>query len=204
MTYIKFLITHPIYSISAPIFQVTNDFHSLADRFQIYPVKHVYHNHDPRIRKRTWIGLIYFLIAYSLAVYYAFVWWRRKSLYRYPYLAVPLVMVLLAGPDAWLSWHGDAAETARHTLLAFIQFQLGIVLLLIYVWDHGTGRSNGYLLRAWRTESARASPGERSDGRMNGESRSQSAFATMRIWRLGRVWARATGESPSEHSRMAG
>ena len=36
----------------------------------------------------------------------------------------------------WLTWHGDAMETARHGLTAFIQFPLGFMLWL-YVWDHG-------------------------------------------------------------------
>lgn len=134
-TYIKFLITHFPYTITAPIFHVGRDFLSFVYYFRVRITDSKYNNTNfPSSHNQ--IALIYFVIGYSVAVYHVFIWWRRKYLYQYPYLAVPLVMVLLSAPHAWITWHGDVAETARHSLLAFVQFQLGFILLLLYVWIH--------------------------------------------------------------------
>lgn len=134
ITYIKFLITHFTYTMTAPVFHIARDFLSFVYYFRIHPTESRYHAYVPS--SHSPIALIYFVIGYSVAVCYAFVWWRRKQLYQCPYLAVPVVMILLSAPHAWITWHGDAMETARHTLPAFIQFQLGFILLLLYVWDH--------------------------------------------------------------------
>lgn len=139
ITYIKFLVTHFTYTIAAPIVEVSLNFLKFVYAFHLNPSKGMY----VKVPPSQWpIALIYFLIGYTLTFYYAFVWWRRKWLYRCPYLAVPLVMVLLSAPHAWLTWHGDAVGIVRHTISAYIQFQMGLVLLLLYVWDHGraTGR----------------------------------------------------------------
>ena len=134
-TYVKFLITHITYSITAPVVQIPRGFIWFAYDVRVGASEYLIWR--PLTDSDLTIARIYFLIAYSLTVYYAFVWWRRKQLHRCPYLAVPLIMVLLSAPHAWLTWHGDAVETERHALIAYIQFQLGFLLLLIYAWDHG-------------------------------------------------------------------
>ena len=134
MTYIKFLVANFDYTITAPLVWVAHDFAYFASDLRIGTSKYL--KAHPRANTYWRDVSYYFLIAYILSVYYAFVWWRRKQLHRHPYLAVPIIMVLLSGPHAWITWHGDAQETARHSLLAFVQFQLGFMLLLLYVWDH--------------------------------------------------------------------
>ena len=134
-TYIKFLITHFPYTITEPIFSVAKDFLSFAYYSRVHITDGTYRNINvPPTHNR--IALIYFSIGYSVAICYVFIWWRRKHLYQCPYLVVPAVMVLLSAPHVWITWHGDAAETGRHSLLAFVQFQLGFILLLLYVWVH--------------------------------------------------------------------
>lgn len=140
-TYAKFLVTHIAYAITAPIFQPRNV--AMGFLSYVYDVREVgaLHYGNPHIPPPSHLPIawIYFLIAYSLTVYYGFRLWRRQWLHlsRCSYLVVPLVMVLLSVPHAWLSWHGDAGGIERHTLIAYIQFQLGFILLLIYAWDHG-------------------------------------------------------------------
>ena len=138
MTYIQFLVTHITYSITAPVDRTMNGLIHFAYDLRVGPSKYLIPAGSVRVTAR-----IYLPIAYGLTAYFAFSWWRRKQIRRCPYLAVPLIMILLSVPHAWLSWHGDAAETERHTLVAYIQFQLGFMLLLIYAWDHGTWRRPG-------------------------------------------------------------
>lgn len=103
--YVKFLISHFTYSATAPFLGFSG--------------------------KR--VGLL--LIGNGLTICLAFVSWRRRWLHRLPPLAVPLIMVLSSVPHAWLAWHGDAMETVRHSLIAFLQVPLGFGLLLLYVLD---------------------------------------------------------------------
>lgn len=104
-TYMKFLVSHFTYSTAAPLFGFS----------------------DKRI------GLL--LVGSGLTVCLAVVLWRRGWLHRFPHLAVPLVMVMSSIPHAWLAWHGDAMETVRHSLIAFMQVPLGFGLSLLYVLD---------------------------------------------------------------------
>ena len=104
-TYAKFLIFHFTHSMTAPVFGFS----------------------DKRVG--------FLLIGNGLTICLAFVSWRRRWLHRFPHLAVPLIMVLLSVPHAWLAWHGDAMATDRHSLTAFMQVPLGFMLLLLYVLD---------------------------------------------------------------------
>lgn len=108
-TYVKFLISHFVYSMTAPAFGFFDS------------------------RGLLLVGLL--LIGNGLTICLAAISWRRRWLHRLPHLAVPLVMVLLSTPHAWLAWHGDAMETMRHSLTAFLQVLLGSGLLLLYVLD---------------------------------------------------------------------
>ena len=135
MTYAKFLVTHLLYSTTAPAFELPNDFLSMALAMHIDPsigyniaVKSPLSSHSKTVS-------ICFLIGISLTACLTFILWQQKWLHRFPHLAVPLIMILLSAPHAWLTWHGDAMETARHSLTAFIQFTFGFVLFWLYVWD---------------------------------------------------------------------
>lgn len=105
IAYVKFLISHFSYSVTAPVLGFS----------------------DNRVHL--------LLIDNGLTICLAFVLWRRRWLHRFPHLAAPLVMVLLSIPHAWLAWHGDAMETVRHSLIAFLQVPLGFGLLLVYAAD---------------------------------------------------------------------
>ena len=134
MTYVKFLVSHIIYSTTAPAFDVAKDFLGIACIPHVDPSMEDIYGH---CSSHSTIALFCFLIGNSLTICLAFVLWQRRLLYRFPYLIAPLIMILLSAPHAWLTWHGDAMETARHGLTAFIQLPLGFMLLWLYVWDHG-------------------------------------------------------------------
>jgi hypothetical protein len=66
--------------------------------------------------------------------------WRSSPLW-----AVPLTMILLVYPHAFLVWHGDAMELGRHAVQAGIQFHLGLWLLGLLALDYyltSSGRSH--------------------------------------------------------------
>ena len=135
MTYIKFLMSHFIYSITAPIYDFQNYLNGMY-------VQHFYEfipNRSGRVPPWLSTALLYLLLlSYGSAVCLTPLLWWRRWLHKFPYLAVPLVMILLSLPHAWLIWHGDAMEIVRHSLTAVIQFLLGFVLLWLYIWDHST------------------------------------------------------------------
>lgn len=131
--YMRFLISRPIQSMVTPALEVSSDFFTIARTPLADPARFL----SPRLSSsHSQVALICFLICNIVTACLAFVLWRCGWLHRFPHLAVPLIMVLLSAPHAWLAWHGDAMETARHSLVAFAQFPLGFVLLWLYVLDH--------------------------------------------------------------------
>lgn len=132
VTYMKFLISRWIWSMTTPALEVSRDFLVMAGATLPYPERHF---PDP-LPSYSAPALIFFLIGQVVTVCLAFVLWRRGWLHRFPHLAVPLTMILLSVPHAWLVWHGDPMETARHNLTSFMQFSMGFVLLWLYVLDH--------------------------------------------------------------------
>ena len=130
--YVKFLISRLIWSMTTPALEVSRDFLRIASTIS-YPTMHGFPEPLPTHSK---IALIFFLIGNVLTACLAFVLWRRGWLHRFPHLAVSLTMILLSAPHAWLAWHGDSMETARHNLTSFMQFSMGFVLLWLYALDH--------------------------------------------------------------------
>ena len=129
MTYAKFLLTNFVYTITAPIHHVASDFSSFA--FDVRIGASTYLSVHPRASSYSTIVLIYFLIVYGLTIYYAFVWWRCKQLHHDPYLAVPLVMVLLSAPHAWISWHGDAQGDREAFLARICSISIGVYTIIV-------------------------------------------------------------------------
>ena len=133
MVYMNFLISRPIRSMTTPALGVSSDFLRMAGATLVDPTTYLGPEHPPSHSK---VALVCFVLCNILTVCLACVLWRRGWLHRLPHLAVPLAMILLSAPHAWLAWHGDAMETARHNLTSFMQFSLGFVLLWLYVLDH--------------------------------------------------------------------
>lgn len=141
LTYIRFLITHVIYSITAPGSEFQDNYLNevgwLVHPDPGFPRVNV----EPRLATAA-SNLL--LVSYGGTVFLAGILWRRKWLSESPWLAVPLVMILLALPHFWLVWHGDAAEVQRHGLTAAVQAVLGFALLCLYVWDIWMGRAGDH------------------------------------------------------------
>ncbi|MGD8403820.1 MAG: hypothetical protein PVJ21_09180 [Anaerolineales bacterium] len=130
--YVKFLLTHPRYTIEAPL---KNMDVLLADDFVegipvlgylpalptiideiLYPKQY--------FQLYLWVSIfaIGFIFATSL---------RQKLQVNW----VVFVFLFLAIPHLYLVWHGDALDIARHAVMGNIQFRLGIWLLLVLFID---------------------------------------------------------------------
>ncbi len=140
MTYIKFLMSHLVYSVTAPGLDFQKNF--------LNEVAYVVYFHPaipppiPLVMPpRLSVAMLYLLlVSYGVTALLTFILYWRRWLHESPYLAVPLVMVLLSVPHAWLAYHGDPMEIVRHSLTAVIQFLLGFVLLWLNIMDAKTHR----------------------------------------------------------------
>jgi uncharacterized membrane protein len=130
--YVKFLLTHPLYLVGAPLNQV----HSL-----ISPVSTEYeYRYEPRptypwvvvltniiFPQTDWvllIGIVVILIGLLFA--------RSESR---PFLWFLLILDLSVIPLAILIWQADSMEIERHAEQLMIQSRLGFWLPLVYVID---------------------------------------------------------------------
>ena len=137
-TYIRFLLSHPLYSITAPALEFPDIF--LKD-MGWFVSGHMIPGHlFPRISihfndRFAVVMSCLILVGYGVTIGLIFFLYRSKLLHGSPWLAVPLIMILLSIPHLWLCWHGDAMEVRRHSLTAIIQAWLGFTLLCIYLLD---------------------------------------------------------------------
>ena len=137
-TYIRFLLSHPLYAITAPALQFPDIF--LKDMSWLlsghYKILRPYPRITIRLNDRLAAVAAYLLlVGYGVTISLIFFLYRYKLLHGSPWLAVPLIMILLSIPHLWLCWHGDAMEVRRHSLTAIIQAWLGFTLLYIYLLD---------------------------------------------------------------------
>ena len=137
-TYIRFLLSHPLYAITAPALQFPYIF--LKD-MSWFLSGHMIPGHlFPRLSiwLNDWLAaaMAYLLlVGYGVTIGLIFFLYRCRLLHGSPWLAVPLIMILLSIPHLWLVWHGDAMEVRRHSLTAIIQAWLGFTLLYVYLLD---------------------------------------------------------------------
>ncbi|MBI5954286.1 MAG: hypothetical protein HY865_21730 [Chloroflexi bacterium] len=79
----------------------------------------------------TRFGLVFFFGANLFAAFVAALAWRdRKALWL-----APLLMVLLAYPQAVLVWAADVNDVARHSVPHNVLFRLGAWLLIFFIAD---------------------------------------------------------------------
>ncbi|MBI4707196.1 MAG: hypothetical protein HY761_04660 [Candidatus Omnitrophica bacterium] len=131
-TYVRFLITHPVYLFVRPL-------HDLHDMF--FSSRLIYY--APKGYVQTKLGKLFdYASAWGLYPVYIFLtgilvglnllWACSK---KSPVSWVPLIMILLVYPMAVLVWHGDSHEIDRHILPVVVQARLGFVLLLLFALD---------------------------------------------------------------------
>lgn len=79
----------------------------------------------------TRFGLFFFFIANLLAAFFVPIFWRKREINGY----IPLLMILLAYPQAVLVWAADPNDIARHSIAHNVLMRLGVWLLLFFVLD---------------------------------------------------------------------
>lgn len=134
-TYMKFLITHPTYSIAAPLLQFWHMYGLRVNGYAhpefgpLFPTGRLV-----RAAERRHL-LTAGVFAVGIGVISTIVLWKRRVIPRAAWMAVPLAMILLSIPHAWLNWHGGGIELERHTVIAAIQAYVGSALLGLYLFD---------------------------------------------------------------------
>lgn len=130
--YVKFLLTHPSYTIELPLKNM--DVLLADDFFEDIPVPgyapalptvvHEILYPEQYFQLYLWFSIFAsgFIFATSLR--------QKKRVYW-----VVIVFLLLAIPHLYLVWHGDALDIARHAVMGNVQFHLGIWLLLVLFID---------------------------------------------------------------------
>jgi hypothetical protein len=130
--YVKFLLTHPVYTITSPLM----DIKALLgyDYFKGFRIP----NYAPALPMQVnnlfypvnwfwpylWVSLLAagFILVLNLRM--------RERLYW-----IIVAFLLLALPQLYLIWHGDALDVERHAVVVNIQFHLGILWLVIFYID---------------------------------------------------------------------
>jgi hypothetical protein len=130
--YVKFLITHPAYTIASPL----ADIRLLLgfDYFEGIPIP----DYAPALPSLvnelfypvSWFWVYLWLSMLSTGFIFAAHLRNNTRIYWFMF-----VFWLLSIPHLYLVWHGDALDMARHAVIANIQFHLGVWLLIILSLD---------------------------------------------------------------------
>ena len=141
-TYINFLISHPLYLITAPVLTFPDVF--LKDDLSGFVSGHysdyVFSTISIPLTDRHAAAISWLLfVGYGITISLVFLLWWYKLLDGSPWLMVSLIMILLSIPHLWLAAHGNAlpngAMERRHGVPAIVQACLGFPLLYIYLLD---------------------------------------------------------------------
>ena len=137
-TYIRFLLSHPLYAITAPALQFPYVFLKDMSWFlsgHMIP-GHLFPRLSIRLNDQLATATAYLLlVGYGVTIGLIFFLYWYRLLHGSPWLAVPLIMILLSIPHLWLVWHGDTGEVRRHGVIPIVQACLGFTLLYVYLLD---------------------------------------------------------------------
>jgi hypothetical protein len=128
--YTKFLITHPIYTLTLPAVNVDEmlavDFSQLIPGYK--PALPAIVNELFFPVRWFWVYLGFFVLLFVIPL-----WKGRREASRAFWLIV--LFFIFSIPYLYLAWHGDALDLARHAAVANIQFHLGTWLLFVFYLD---------------------------------------------------------------------
>jgi hypothetical protein len=129
--YTKFLIAHPIYTLTLPLVNV--DEMLAVDFSQLIPG---YEPALPAMINELFFPIRWFwtYLGMSVLLFVIILWKQRRENSRVFWLIV--LFFIFSIPYLYLAWHGDALDLARHASIANIQFHLGFWLLLIFFLDN--------------------------------------------------------------------
>jgi hypothetical protein len=128
--YTRFLITHPIYTLTLPLVNVSEML--AVDFSQLIPG---YRPALPAIVNELFFPVRWFWFYLGLSVVFIgiILWKQRREGSRAFWLIV--LFIIISIPYLYLAWHGDALDLARHAAVANIQFHLGTWLLFVFYLD---------------------------------------------------------------------
>ncbi len=132
-TYLQWLLSHPGRSFSEPMANINEMFGPTC----IASFSPAFSGALPDLLEgvvsypKEGTIVLWWLAGIAMGVIFGVGIWRSN-----PFWVIPVALILLAYPHAFLVWHGDAMEIARHALQAKVQFQIGLWLLGLLALDH--------------------------------------------------------------------
>ena len=124
--YAKFLLTHPLYALTAPLKDIKP---LLASNFEEMVPKYTPSLPNPINEFFYPVRFFWFYFwASFIIVFFTFVKNYQK---KNKVFWVVFIFWLISIPYLYLTWHGDAHSVKRHIVIANIQFHLGVWLLLL-------------------------------------------------------------------------
>lgn len=130
-TYVRFLLDHPLYTLTAPWQQV----------YELLAPQDLLHYAPGSYRAPlAWLfggllfpGPLWLLLALACAALYSVLrarpWRTSQAFWLF------LVCLTLSFPHLYIVWHGDAAEVGRHAIQASVQLRLALWLMLALALD---------------------------------------------------------------------
>jgi hypothetical protein len=122
-TFAHYVVTHPSYLVTEPFQRPEHTFDSGRgiDTYEPSGLRSV-----PLVTGLLWPSVA---ISLFVAAGASVILWQRKA-WRSPFAVAGLVLVGTAAPHAFVVWHSDGMESARHLLIPNAQFHLGTLLLV--------------------------------------------------------------------------
>ena len=129
--YVKFLFEHPIYTITSPFMNIKTLLG--YDYFEGVPIP----DYIPALPKQVnemfypmrWFWIYCWLSLFTVSFIVTVNLRTKRRIYW-----IILVFLLLAIPQLYLIWHGDALDVERHAVVMNIQVHLGLWwLIIIYI-----------------------------------------------------------------------
>ncbi len=146
--YLEFLVSHPVYSITAParhdweMYGFRLDSYAHPEFRPLFPTGRTVNAAERRHLLTAGVCVAIIGVVAAIAL-----WMRRAVPYR-AWALVPLAMILLSVPHVWLNYHGGGIELERHTVIAVVHGYLGAALLGLYLFDELIARIAGARRRA--------------------------------------------------------
>ena len=124
-TYIWWLVTHPTYVVTEPLYRPERAFNFAQGNLTFYAA--ATGRVDSPLTLVMWPPIVGFVILSALALHLG-IWYRiwRETIWR------SAAVVTAIGVLAMLvAWHGDGQEVTRHTIEGSVEVRLGVWLLVI-------------------------------------------------------------------------
>jgi hypothetical protein len=130
--YVKFLLTHPFYTIETPLENIRILLSS--DYFAVIPIQHYTPALPKQVNEFLYPMKLFWSYLWVSLLAAGFIFAANLQTKRKP-VGVIFIFLLLSIPHLYLVWHGDALDVARHAVIANVQYHLGIWVLVAFLLD---------------------------------------------------------------------